>query len=377
MSGSFSPWLGGPSWSSPSRADRSQVQPGLAPLLLQLCGDRLFCNLPPMPSSCVASRQRSGERGWPVPEVADAASLRAACAPLQCHCHHDLLQRVLLVRKRVSRGLQFSWAMLPRWWDPRWPVGPVEGEPQGKQDKERNPPLWATRDLRADQQDYTHQGITCPAFTVGPGLRGGLWSSWDQVQRQRGCPPSSAWLPGCCELERQRCLRFHLTDLGHRDWAGVTGGGGIKSDYGKRALENHDASLMLGFDWWFADSAFYFIELFTDANLKMCRVICWFVVIGRCIFPNPSGFPLRKNGGNHPAFCDSSSERCPACRSKTGLQAVLETLSFFRALDSCAGASTHNQYKDPVVCDVNNYYESSEIQVEDKWGPGLSSKMKS
>ena len=174
-----------------------------------------------MPSSRVASHQRSGERGWPVPEVADAASLRAARAPLQCHCHHDILQRVLLVRKRVSRDLQFSRAMLPGWWGPRWPVGPVEGEPQGKQlsaleglslptnvqynvlsfRTKRGTPLWATRDLRADQQDYMHQGIACPTFTAGPGLRGGLWSSWDQVQRQRGCPPSSAWLPGCCELE--------------------------------------------------------------------------------------------------------------------------------------------------------------------------------
>lgn len=53
-----------------------------------------------MPSSCAASCQRPGEPRRLVPEVADAAGLCAARAPLQCPCHHDIQQCVLLVRGR-------------------------------------------------------------------------------------------------------------------------------------------------------------------------------------------------------------------------------------------------------------------------------------
>ncbi|XP_025116729.2 ATP-binding cassette sub-family G member 5 isoform X4 [Bubalus bubalis] len=58
------------------------------------------------------------------------------------------------------------------------------------------------------------------------------------------------------------------------------------------------------------------------------------------------------------------SERCPACHPKRGLQAALETLSFFRPLHSCAVLLLVER---PMICHVNNYYESSEIQVEETY----------
>lgn len=50
-------------------------------------------------SSHAESRQRPGESGWPVSEVADDARLCAARPPLQRHRYGDFQQCVLLVRR--------------------------------------------------------------------------------------------------------------------------------------------------------------------------------------------------------------------------------------------------------------------------------------